>query len=256
MSNCSIHHVNELISIITPVYNAEKYLPAHIASIQAQTHTNWEHILVDDCSSDGSAALIQSYQKEDPRIIYHRLKENGGAGVARNRAIELAKGNYIAFLDSDDQWYPEKLDRQLQFMQQNNYHFTFTDYDMVDETGKKLPKYIKCKPKVTYKTALYKNPIGCLTVMYSVDFFGKQYMPSIRKRQDYALWLNLLKKTDGYGLNGCLASYRTGNASISANKFDLLKYEWRIYREVEGLSWLKSVFYLLSAIILKLKSYF
>lgn len=248
--------MNQLVSIITPVYNSEKYLADTIASVQAQGYAHWEHILVDDCSTDNSKALIQSFQKKDPRIKYHRLTENGGAGVARNRAIELAQGQYIAFLDSDDQWYPEKLERQLQFMQRHGYHFTFTDYDMVDEAGQRLAKRIRCKPKVTYQSALYKNPIGCLTVIYSVDFFGKQFMPSIRKRQDYALWLHLLKKTDGYGLNECLASYRTGNASISANKFDLLTYEWKIYREVEGLSWFQSAFYLVSAIILKLKSYF
>ena len=109
---------------------------------------------------------------------------------------------------------------------------------------------------MNYNKALYKNPIGCLTVIYSVDFFGKQYMPSIRKRQDYALWLKLLKKSDGYGLNECLSTYRIGNESISSNKFKLLKYEWQIYRDVEGLSFLKSAFYTVSAIILKLKSYF
>lgn len=245
-----------LVSIITPVYNSEKYLNQNINSVQAQTFTNWEHILVDDCSTDSSASLIKFFQKRDPRIKHYRLEKNSGAGVARNKAISLAQGNYIAFLDSDDLWCPEKLQRQLAFMQNNKYHFTFTDYDMVNEAGQSLSKRIKCKPLVTYKSALYKNPIGCLTVMYDVDFFGKRYMPSIRKRQDYALWLNLLKKTDGYGLNECLASYRKGNESISANKFDLLKYEWKIYREEEGLSFLKSSFYLLSAISLKMKSYF
>lgn len=245
-----------LVSIITPVYNSEKYLSEHIRSVQAQTHANWEHILVDDCSSDKSETLIKSFQKEDSRIKYHRLDTNSGAGIARNKAIELSEGKYIAFLDSDDQWYPEKLEKQLSFMQENDYHFTFTDYDMVDEAGKELNKRVRCKPVLTYNKALYKNPIGCLTVIYDVGFFGKQYMPSIRKRQDYALWLNLLKKTNGYGLNECLASYRTGNDSISANKIDLLKYEWKIYREVEGLSLFKSSFYLLSAVIMKLKTYF
>lgn len=245
-----------MVSIVTPVYNSEKYINDCIASVQTQTFEYWEHILIDDCSSDGSEALIKSFQEKDPRIKYHRLAKNSGAGIARNKAIELAQGDYIAFLDSDDQWYAEKLEKQLNFMQENNYHFTFTDYDMVYESGQKMSKTIKCKPKVTYKNALYKNPIGCLTVIYDVNFFGKQYMPSIRKRQDYALWLNLLKKTNGYGINECLASYRMGNASISSNKLGLLKYEWKIYREVEGLSWFKSAFYLLSAIILKMKSYF
>lgn len=245
-----------LVSIITPVYNSEKYLSENIRSVRAQTLSNWEHILVDDCSSDGSEALIKSFQEKDPRIKYHRLETNSGAGIARNKAIELAKGDYIAFLDSDDQWYPEKLEKQINFMEENNHHFTFTDYDMVDENGQKIPKTIKSKPIVTYKRALYKNPIGCLTVIYDVNFFGKQYMSSIRKRQDYALWLKLLKKTNGYGINECLASYRSGNESISANKLDLVKYEWKIYREIEGLSWFKSAFYLLSAVVLKLKSYF
>lgn len=227
-----------------------------MGSVLAQTYANWEHILVDDCSTDGSETLIRAYQKNDHRIKYFRLSQNGGAGIARNKAIELAEGDYIAFLDSDDLWHPKKLEKQLRFIQKNKYHFTFTDYNMVDDTGRVLPKYVRCKPKVTYKKALYKNPIGCLTVMYDVTFFGKQYMPSIRKRQDYALWLQLLKKTDGYGLNECLSSYRTGNDSISANKLDLIKYEWKIYREVEELSWLKSSFYLVSAIFLKMKSYF
>ncbi|WP_019670908.1 glycosyltransferase family 2 protein [Eudoraea adriatica] len=245
-----------LVSIITPVYNSEKYIEGTIESVQAQTHTNWEHILVDDCSSDGSATLIKTFQEKDPRIKYHRLKKNSGAGMARNKGIEFAKGKYIAFLDSDDVWYPEKLEKQLHFMEQNNYHFTFTDYDQINEAGQRLSKVLKCKPIVTYKNALYKNPIGCLTVIYDVDFFGKQYMSSIRKRQDYALWLKLLKKTNGYGLNECLASYRVGNESISANKLDLLKYEWKIYRDEENLPFLKSTFYLISAIVLKMKSYF
>ena len=248
--------MNKLVSIITPVHNSEEFIKQTMDSVLAQTYKSWEHILVDDCSSDGSEALIKSFQKKDSRIKYYCLEKNSGAGIARNKGIELAQGQYIAFLDSDDQWFPKKLERQLNFMQKNSYYFTFTDYDMVDEKGQRLAKQVKCKSRVTYKSALYKNPIGCLTVIYDVDFFGKQYMPSIRKRQDYALWLNLLKKTNGYGLNEILASYRTGNASISANKFDLLKYEWKIYREVEGLSLFKSAFYLVSAISLKLKSYF
>ncbi|MGJ8715871.1 MAG: glycosyltransferase family 2 protein [Maribacter stanieri] len=245
-----------LVSIITPVYNSEKYLADNISSVLAQTYKNWELILVDDCSSDTSEIICKSFEKNDSRIKYYRLAKNSGAGIARNKAIEVANGKFIAFLDSDDTWYPKKLEKQLNFMKENDYHFTFTDYNMVDEAGNDLNKLVKCKPFVNYNKALYKNPIGCLTVIYSVDFFGKQYMPSIRKRQDYALWLKLLKKSDGYGLNECLSTYRIGNESISSNKFKLLKYEWQIYRDVEGLSFLKSAFYTVSAIILKLKSYF
>lgn len=248
--------MNAIVSIITPVYNSEKYIAQNLKSVIAQSYQHWEHILIDDCSTDRSEEIIQSFQNNDNRIKYLSLNSNSGAGVARNKGIEIAKGDYIAFLDSDDQWYPTKLYDQLSFMKQNGYYFSFTNYDTVNEAGRHLNKIIKCKPMVTYKIALLKNPIGCLTVMYDVNFFGKQYMPSIRKRQDYALWLSLLKKVNGYGLNKCLASYRIGNNSISSNKMDLLKYEWNIYREVESLSFFKSCFYMVSAIIIKLKSYF
>ncbi|WP_149273783.1 glycosyltransferase family 2 protein [Pareuzebyella sediminis] len=245
-----------LVSIVTPVHNSERYVESCIQSVQAQTYPNWEHILVDDCSTDRSAEIIKAHAENETRVKYIGLEVNSGAGVARNTAIRAASGNYIAFLDSDDLWHPTKLERQLAFMTANNHHFTFTAYDKIDENGNPLQKKVTIKPRVTHHTALYKNPIGCLTVIYDVGFFGKQYMPKIRKRQDYALWLKLLKKTDAFGLDEVLSSYRTGNTSISSNKMDLIKYEWKIYREEEGLSFGKSLFYLLSAIILKMKSYF
>ncbi len=249
-------HEPILVSIISPVHNSEKFVGSCIKSVLAQTYKNWEHILVDDCSTDSSALIIKNFAKKDDRIHYERLTENGGAGIARNTAIKLAKGNYIAFLDSDDIWDPQKLSVQISFMQKNSSYFSFTAYDVMNENGEPLNKTVSAKEIVTYQSALYKNPIGCLTVMYSVDFFGKQYMSSIRKRQDYALWLKLLKHSNAHGLNESLASYRTGNDSISSNKLSLLKYEWKIYREEERLSLLKSLFYLVSAIILKMKSYF
>ncbi|CAZ95803.1 MULTISPECIES: glycosyltransferase family 2 protein [Zobellia] len=244
-----------MVSIITPVYNSEKYITHCIESVLAQTYGNWEHILVDDCSTDKSIAIISEYAKNDTRIRLLQLESNSGAGIARNTAIEAAKGRYIAFLDSDDAWLPQKLKTQVSFMQDNNYYFTYTAYDKMNELGESLNQPVNVKSKTTYRSALFKNPIGCLTAMYDVDFFGKQYMPEIRKRQDYALWLKLLKKTDAYGLDKILSTYRIGNESISSNKFKLIKYEWRIYREVEGLSLLQSIFYTVSAIILKLKSY-
>ena len=247
--------MNPKVSIITPVYNSQKFLEECILSVQNQSYSNWEHILVDDCSKDDSLSIIRKYAEKDNRIKYHQLKKNSGAGVARNFAIEKAIGSYIAFLDSDDIWFPKKLEMQLDFMKENDYHFTFTDYEQFKEEDTSEPKIIRCKAIVTYSRALLKNPIGCLTVVYDAKHFGKKYMPSIRKRQDYALWLELLKLENGYGLDKCLARYRTGNDSIPANKMDLLKYEWRIYREVEGLSWIRSSFYLLSAVVLKLKSY-
>ena len=245
-----------LISIITPVYNSEKYIEACLHSVLAQSHTQWEHILVDDCSTDNGPSIIKDHADRDPRIKYILLQENSGAGIARNKGIELAAGEYIAFLDSDDLWYPHKLRDQLEFMLANNYAFTYTAYDKIDEEGNKTGGIVKVKRKITYQKALYKNPVGCLTAMYSVPFYGKQYMPEIRKRQDYALWLNLLKKADGYGLNQVLSSYRDRTGSISSNKLGLIKYEWHIYRKHEKLSVVKSLFYVLTAILFKMKSYF
>ena len=248
--------MKSLVSIVTPVHNSEAFISGCINSVIAQTYENWEHILVDDSSTDNSAQIVKEYTEKDDRIKLIQLELNSGAGIARNKAIEAATGDYIAFLDSDDLWTADKLERQIQFMQKHEYYFTFTSYNTINEKGDDISRLIKVKDRVTYKSALYKNPIGCLTVIYDRNFFGKQYMPPIRKRQDYALWLRLLKKTDAYGLNEVLATYRLRSDSISANKFDLLKYEWRIYREVEGLSLPKSLFYILSAVVLKMKSYF
>lgn len=245
-----------LVSIITPVYNSEFYLEACLESVKQQTHAEWEHILVDDCSQDRSAEIIKKYAATDPRIKYIRLQENSGAGIARNKGIEIAKGDFIAFLDSDDLWYPGKLRQQLYFMLENNYVFTFTAYDKIDDKGNKVRGQVRVRPKITYRKALYKNPVGCLTAMYDARFYGKEFMPEIRKRQDYALWLKLLKKADAYGLDEILSSYRERSGSISSNKFGLIKYEWYIYRKHEKLSVFQSLFYVLSAIVLKMKNYF
>ena len=244
------------VSVITAVYNSEKFIRDCIQSVQSQTYSSWEHILVDDCSTDKGPSIIRDLAKSDPRIRYHRLSQNSGPGITRNKAIELAKGRYIAFLDSDDVWHPQKLEKQIGFMKKEGHPFTFTSYNQMDECGESLNKELIAPAKITYQRALLKNPIGCLTAVYDSSFFGKQYMPAIRKRQDYALWLRLLKKADGHGLREVLASYRTGNESVSSNKLSLIKYEWLIYRKEEGLSVFKSAFYVLTAIFLKLKSYF
>lgn len=246
----------EKVSIITPVYNAADHVAECVESVISQTHASWEHILVDDCSSDNSVGILQAYANKDPRIRIIRLAENSGPGVARNKAIEMARGRYIAFLDCDDIWFPEKLEKQIHFMRENDYPFTFTSYVHMDQSGKYLDKIVIAPKKVSYKSALYKNPIGCLTAVYDSHFYGKQFMPTIRKRQDYGLWLKLLKKSDAYGLRECLAGYRLQKKSVSSNKLSLIRYEWLIYRREEKLSLVKSGFYLLSAIVLKVKSYF
>ncbi|AKA34991.1 glycosyltransferase family 2 protein [Flagellimonas lutaonensis] len=247
---------DNMVSIITPIFNSEKYIEQCIASVIKQTHTNWEHLVIDDCSSDSGPLKVKETAKNEKRLKYIRLTKNSGAGIARNKGISLARGKYVAFLDSDDIWHPEKLEKQLKFMIDNDYCFTFTSYGFIDVQGKKIEGEMRAKHTVTYQKALYKNPIGCLTAVYNVEKLGKVFMPEIRKRQDFALWLKLLKKTNAYGLQECLAFYRKGNESISSNKLKLIPYEWKIYRKEEGLSFFESLFYLITASILKLKSYF
>lgn len=231
------------VTIVTPVYNSSDFIIETIESVQSQTFSDWEMILVDDCSSDDSVNIIKSYSQNDSRITLIKLEKNAGAAVARNRAIENAKGRFIAFLDSDDLWKPNKLEAQINFMQENRFSITFSKYDVMDEQGN-LMNSIGVPSKVNYSDLLKTNYIGCLTVIYDTSFFGKVYMPLIRRRQDYALWLLLLKKVDyAYGLNISLAKYRLRKGSISSNKAVASMFTWRVYREVEKLSLIKSVYY-------------
>jgi glycosyltransferase involved in cell wall biosynthesis len=245
--------INSLVSIITPLYNSEKFIEETIQSVLNQTYSNWEMIIVNDCSTDNGVDILKKYSEKDNRIKLIQLIKNGGGAVARNRAIEEAKGKYIAFLDSDDLWKPEKLEKQIKFMKENSYSFTFTKYQQMNENGEKLEKYIEVPKTLNYKQALLKNPIGCLTVIYDSEKLGKVYLPLIRKRQDYALWLKILKSgVTGYGLNENLAYYRLRENSISSNKVDLIKYQWKLYREIEKLNIFESIFYLSCVVFQKI----
>ncbi|UZO81864.1 glycosyltransferase family 2 protein [Aquimarina sp. ERC-38] len=242
-----------MISIITPVYNSEKFIKKTILSVLNQSYKNWEHVLVDDCSVDNSKQIIKEYEYKDKRIKYFKLDKNSGAAVARNKGIELAKGRYIAFLDSDDSWHPNKLEKQLHFMTSNHYSFTHTAYNQISESSGKVVKTITPKYMITYNEALYYNPIGCLTVMYDTKYLGKLFMPLIRKRQDYALWLKILKITNAYCLTESLANYLVRTNSISSNKKSLLTYQWKLYHKIEGLSKFKSGYFILMNILHKFK---
>jgi teichuronic acid biosynthesis glycosyltransferase TuaG len=242
--------MNNLISIITPNYNSENYIEETLQSIIAQSYKNWELLIVDDCSTDKSLDIIEKYALGDKRIKIFRLKENSGAAIARNKAIEEANGSFIAFLDSDDLWMPEKLEKQRAFMIQNNYNLTYTSYNVINENALAPKKTVFCKQTLNYSQMLYSNKIGCLTAMYNRESLGKVFMPKIRKRQDYALWLKILKKEEkAYGIQKVLACYRERNNSISNNKIEMLKWNWILYNKVEKLSYLKSLFYLTSNII-------
>ena len=246
--------IENLVSIIMPSYNTEKYISESIESVVAQTYKKWELIIVDDCSNDLTIEVVKKYLKDYSNIFFIQLKKNSGAAVARNKGIEQAKGEYIAFLDSDDLWEKNKLEYQINFMKDNNYAFSFTEYREIDEIGNDLEISIKVPAKVvTYRRYLLTNPIGCLTAIYSVKKLGKVYMPLIRKRQDAALWLEILRRGEkAYPIKKCLAKYRLRKSSISSNKINLIKYQWALYRKIEKLSLIESIFYLSSTIIVKI----
>ncbi|RFU63984.1 teichuronic acid biosynthesis protein TuaG [Peribacillus glennii] len=230
-----------LVSIITPCYNACEFIDKTIESVKKQTFKDWEMIIVDDCSTDGTRAKLKRHSESDSRIRAIYLHENGGAAVARNTALQHANGRYVAFLDSDDSWKPGKLDKQLDFMQQNHYAFTFTAYECISSDGVRLNKTIPAPDLITYDDLLKNTIVGCLTVMIDREQTGQIEMPNIRTRQDLATWLGILKKgVIGYGLNENLAEYRVGNASISKNKWKAAKMNWFVYRKVEKLNMVKA----------------
>ena len=234
-----------LVSIITPSYNSASFKAETIEAVLAQTYTNWELLITDDCSTDDTCKIISQYCEKDKRIKLFHLPTNGGAGKARNNSIKEAQGRFIAFCDSDDRWYPEKLEKQLKFMLDNNYELTYTSYDVTDEPGNFIGK-VKCLKKLSYCTLLRDNGIGCLTAMYDSQRIGKMYMPLIRKRQDWCLWLSIIKKTGyAYGLQEYLSIYRERKNSISANKIEMLRHNYRVYNEVEGYGKITSFFLLM-----------
>lgn len=231
------------VSVVMPVYNGEAFISESIFSVIRQIYQNWELIVVDDASSDTSVHLVKELCAVDDRIRLIQLNKNSGAAVARNKAIEHARGRYIAFLDSDDLWLPHKLERQLAFMDQVGAVFSFSAYEKIDLNGKNLG-VVGVSGRVMYADMLKNSSIGCLTAMYDTHYFGKLYMPEIRKRQDLGLWLALLKRTAfAYGLNESLAQYRVRPGSISSNKLSAAYYQWRLYRDVEKLNLLKSAYY-------------
>jgi len=244
--------MEDLVSIVTPTYNCGKFIGETIESALKQSYKNWEMIIVDDCSTDDTKKVVSKYSCLDKRIKYHLLEKNSGAAVARTRAMELASGKYIAFLDSDDLWNGDKLERQLTFMKKNDHAFTCTAYEQIDEDGMLLNKIIKTKMKTDYNGVLLSCPVGNSSVLYNVEKLGKFIVPNIRKRNDDALWLQILKKEKYiFGMPDVLMQYRVRNNSISSNKFKLVKYHWKLYREIEHLSVLRSAFHICCWVFLK-----
>ena len=236
---------DKLVSIIIPVYNAASYLEETINSIQEQTYSNWEAIFIDDCSSDNSYNLIKKYQKEDKRIKLIKNKTNSGAAVSRNNGINHAEGDYLCFLDADDKWHPEKLEKQINFMQELNCEFSFTGYQFADEKCNPNGKIVSVPDKINYQQALKNTTIWTSTVMFDMGKLTKDdiHMPNIKRGQDTATWWKVLKKIEyAYGLNEVLSYYRRTNNSLSANKLTALKRTWNLYRNVEHLNILSSFY--------------
>ncbi|AIQ25715.1 glycosyl transferase [Paenibacillus sp. FSL H7-0737] len=246
----------DLVSIVIPAYNCGDFIGITLNSIIKQTYYNWEAIVIDDCSRDNTAEIVGSFITIEDRIRYYKLDTNSGAAVARNMGIDLAKGKFIAFLDSDDVWVPEKLSKQIEFMKQNSYNFTCTSYDKIDELGKYLNRTIQAKAKSNYDGILKRNP-GNSTVIYNADILGKFKIPDIKKRNDYVMWLQVIKKAEYiYGLEEALGSHRIRSGALSENKNSLVGYHWKVYREIENLSFIKSLYlisYWVIATVFKLR---
>lgn len=229
--------MDELVSIIMPSYNTANYIAASIQSVLDQTYPNWELLLVDDCSTDDTDAVVAPFLS-DARIRYLKNDRNSGAAISRNRALREAKGRWIAFLDSDDLWYPTKLEAQLRFMQEHGYHFSYTNYEEINEAGAQTGVLVSGPKRIT-KTGMYDFcwP-GCLTVMYDADKVGLVQIADIRKNNDYAMWLKVCQKADCYLLDTCLAQYRRGRTGSISSHHIAAKVSWhyKLFRNAENKS--------------------
>ena len=229
--------IEGLVSIIMPSYNAARFIGESINSVLLQTYSNWELLIVDDCSKDNSVEVVRKFANIDKRVVLFSLEKNVGAAAARNVAIEHAQGQYIAFLDSDDVWDEYKLEKQLAFMKQYSYVFTFSNYYVMEENGKKTENIVKVPSSLSYHQYLRNTIIGCLTVIIDRQQTGDFKMPLIKSSHDMTLWLLIMKRGfKAYGLKDVLAGYRLVSTSNTAKKWKAAKDVWKVYREIEGLS--------------------
>jgi glycosyltransferase involved in cell wall biosynthesis len=238
--------MNELVSIITPTYNSAKYISETIQSVQKQTHKNWEMIIVDDCSQDETVEVIQNFMDEDHRIHLLQLNKNSGAAKARNFGIEKVTGKYMTFLDADDIWFTDFIENSIKIINEKKINFVFSSYKRSNENLEFIYSDFIVPERVTYTDILKTNSISCLTAFINVEVLGIKKMPDVLKRQDMGLWLQYLKEIPyAYGIQEPKAIYRIRENSLSRNKKNLLKYQWQFYREVEKLSFLSSIYYML-----------
>ena len=241
-----------LVSIITPNYNCGKYIALTIESVLAQSYTEWEMLIQDDCSTDDSYEIALEYAKKDARIRVSRNEKNSGAAITRNNAIEVSKGKYLAFLDSDDIWFPDKLEKQLDFMQKNDCDFVFSEYEQIDENDVSLGCKVNVTDKLTYAKMLMHCWPGCLTVMYDQEKSGKIYTPDIKKNNDHALFLKVLKTAkNARGMKESLALYRIRGRSISRNKWQMISPYIKVVHEFEKQPLIFAWFCVMTHILIK-----
>ncbi len=247
----------ELVSIITPAYNSEKYISQTIESVLAQTYTSWEMIIVNDKSTDNTKDIIESYLLKDSRIKLINLENNSGVVKARNAALNAAKGKYIAFLDSDDCWKKDKLTKQLEFMKEKDYAFTYTSYEYMNEIGENILKKVKIPSQQDYKQGLKNTAIGCLTVIVDRHKVGNFEMPYLKHGEDHFTWLEIMKKGyNAYGLDESLALYRISSNSLTSNKFKVMKYQWNNYRHYEKIPLIECCYYYLAYVLNAIKKHY
>lgn len=235
-----------MVSVITPSFNTCEYIIETVRSVQNQTYPNWEMIIVDDCSNDSTIEILENYLKETKELRVKVLKniQNSGAAVSRNYALREAKGCWIAFLDSDDLWMPDKLEKQIDFMIKNRYWFTYTNYREIDKDSQFLGRIITGPKHITQKRMYSYCWPGCLTVMFRLDKIGLVQVKNIQKNNDYAMWLQICQKCDCYLLDLVLASYRKRKGSISNQKvFSLVKWHYLLFKDVEELDAITAIAY-------------
>lgn len=236
-----------LVSIITPCYNAASYIGETIESVLAQTYTNWEMLIVDDCSTDKSKETILSYIAKDDRIKYFKtITPSGSPAVPRNIGLDNSHGEYVAFLDADDLWLPEKLEKQVEYCIKSGDRFVYSDYEKIDLKGNKNNRLIKMPPKSTYWDVLETCTIPCLTVLIAKDLIGTHRFRSIPK-EDFAFWLELLKQgEEAFNQGEVLALYREQPNSRSSNKFKMIRNQWYVLRRIERVKPLIAIYFMVT----------
>ncbi len=233
-----------LVSVIMPCYNMEDFVADSIASVQRQSYPHWELLIVDDASTDGTVKTVKKLAEQDEKIHFVVKNEHSGIADTRNQCISMAQGHYLAFLDADDIWHPEKIETQLRFMTDHRAGFTYTTYDWIDEEGHTLNKFINTIGNLDYKTYLRNTIIGCSTVMVDTDIVGQVVVPNFRTSEDTATWLDILKKGHlAYAIDEPLVSYRIRRRSASSNKLKASADLWKVYRENEKLPFFKALYY-------------